>query len=360
MKRRLAQTRFQISFVALIIAIPALILLSSSAAQQQFGPAGVAPDASWTPVKSIDFSSKHNVMIKSEDGTLTPMDVPYFKSELIAPGTWRILSDGDYAYLIEGDNEALAIDSTYGAGNIREYMQTLTKKPVRYVANTHDHFDHTANNSYFDRAYMSAFTKTLATIPFASFSGINFPRNYPIQVVGDGYAFHLGNRDVEVFEIPNHTMGDLAYLDKRSRILFSGDVFIPITINSQSTVARFAANMRKLETHRSEFDKLAGGTYLSDASVVDHYLANAEYILAGHEGEPISAQQRGGPGGPPGGPQNAQTAQADVPPGTIVYIRHRVRPGDGGAGRPGGAPNPNIRRMTYSDCSITYDITKIN
>jgi hypothetical protein len=94
--------------------------------------------------------------------------------------------------------------------------------------------------------------------------------------------------------------------------------------------------------------------------VVDHYLANAEYILAGHEGEPISAQQRGGPVGPPGGPQNAQTAQADVPPGTIVYIRHRVRPGDGGAGRPGGAPNPNIRRMTYSDCSITYDITKIN
>ena len=24
------------------------------------------------------------------------------------------------------------------------YLQTLTKKPVRYVANTHDHFEHTA------------------------------------------------------------------------------------------------------------------------------------------------------------------------------------------------------------------------
>ncbi len=69
-------------------------------------------------------------MIKSQDGTLTPMDVPYYRSKLIAPGTWQIESDGDYSYLIEGDNEALAIDTGYGAGNIREYLQTLTKKPA--------------------------------------------------------------------------------------------------------------------------------------------------------------------------------------------------------------------------------------
>src|SRR6516225_9724785 len=147
--------------VTLSFAASAMVFVAI--AQQAYpGPAGVPPDAKWTPVKSIDFSSKHNVLIKSEDGTLTPMDVPFRKATLIAPGTWQIESDGDYQYLIEGDNEALAIDSGYGAGNIREYMQTLTKKPVRYVANTHHHFDHTANNAYFDRAYMSAYTQKWA------------------------------------------------------------------------------------------------------------------------------------------------------------------------------------------------------
>jgi hypothetical protein len=34
------------------------------------------------------------------------------------------------------------------------------------------------------------------------------------------------------------------------------------------------------------------------------------------------------------------------------------RPGDGGGGR-GGAPNPNLRRMTYGGVTITYDTTHV-
>ncbi len=345
---------------------PPAAAAAAAQAQPQFPPAGVEPTPGhpWVPTKLIDFSPKHDILIRNPDGTLSPMDEPYRKATLIAPGTWQILSEGDYQYLIEGDNEALAIDSGYGAGNIREFMQTLTKKPVRYIANSHDHFDHTANNEYFERAYMSAYTRTKATIPFQSFSGISFRRDYPVTVVGDGYVFHLGNRDIEVFEIPNHTMGDIAFLDRKERILFSGDVFIAMTVNSESSVARLASNMRKLAAHRSEFDRFAGGSSIGDASIVDKLLANAEYILAGHEGDVVVPQQRGGPGGGPGGPGGpqgaAQVQQVPAPPGAIVYTRRMPHPGDGGAGGgPGGTPNPNMRKMTYGGISITYDITKI-
>jgi glyoxylase-like metal-dependent hydrolase (beta-lactamase superfamily II) len=301
--------------------------------------------ASWTPTKSIDFSSKHNIMIRNEDGTLTPMDVPYYKSTLIAPGTWQIESDGDYSYLIEGDNEALAIDTGYGAGNIRAYLQTLTKKPVRHVANTHDHFDHTANNGYFDRAYMSAETARKATIPYASFAGMAFPNNYPKVIVGDGYQFQLGNREVEVFLIPNHTAGGTAYLDRRERILFSGDEIFQgnITISPVGSVARYESNMRKIAAHRNEYERLAtGGFGVIDASWVNKFLANTQYILAGHEGEPVTQQQRRPP--------------AD-PSAPVIYRRRVPRPGDGGAGS--GAPNENLRKMTYEGCGITYDIRHI-
>lgn len=57
----------------------------------------------------IDFLCKHHILLEHEDGSRQPMDVSFFQSEKIAPGTWQILSDGDYSYLVEGENEALVI-----------------------------------------------------------------------------------------------------------------------------------------------------------------------------------------------------------------------------------------------------------
>jgi glyoxylase-like metal-dependent hydrolase (beta-lactamase superfamily II) len=318
---------------------------TSSPAQADCGARSAA--AHYVPVKSIDFSSKHGVMIRSADGTLTPMDVPHYESTLIAPGTWRIESDGDFSYLIEGDNEALAIDTGYGAGNIREYLQTLTPKPVRYVANTHDHFDHTANNAYFDCAYMSEKTAEKATLPFQSFAGIAFPRDYPKVIVADGYRFQLGNREVEVFIIPNHTAGGTAYLDRRERILFSGDEIFEGSnpISATGSVAQYEKNLAKLEAHRKEFDRLAtGGFGVIDASWVDRYLANTRYILAGHEGEPATQGQ------PPGAGAES-SAQ-------IVYRRRFPRAGDSSGPR-ASTPAEYLRKMIYDGCTITYDVRHI-
>ena len=174
----------------------------------------------------IDFSCKHDIWLEDEDGSLQRMDMPFFRAWPVAPGTWRILSDGDYSYLVEGDDEAILIDSGYGAGNIREFAGTLTDKPVSRIANTHDHFDHPANNSYFDLAYMSAQTQPLATRPFPSFEGIDFPRDYPVQLVTDGDIIPLAGRPLRVFFIPDHAVGSLAFLDEKERILFSGDEFM--------------------------------------------------------------------------------------------------------------------------------------
>jgi glyoxylase-like metal-dependent hydrolase (beta-lactamase superfamily II) len=344
---------------ALSLAVLALLFAAWASGQTpQSDCAKQSAAAHYTPIKSIDFSSKHNIMIKSQDGTLTPMDVPYYRSKLIAPGTWQIESDGDYSYLLEGDSEALAIDTGYGAGNIREYLQTLTSKPLRFVANTHDHFDHTANDAYFDCAYMSAETAKKATIPFQSFDGVNFPRDYPKVIVGDGYKIQLGNREVDVFIIPNHTAGGTAYLDKRERIMFSGDEIFQgnITISATGSVAQYERNMSKLEAHRSEFDRLAtGGFGVIDATWVDKFLANTQYILAGHEGEPATPQQR-------------RPAPPSDPSAPLTYNRRFPRPGDSaernsnpsGPNQPGPPQaNENLRKMTYDGCGITYDIRHI-
>ena len=293
-------------------------------------------------MKEIDFSSKHHILIRNADGSLLPMDEPYFESEQVAPGTWKVLSSGDYCYVIEGDDEAIAVDTGYGAGNIRAYMQSLTEKPLRNVINTHDHFDHTANNGYFEKAYMSAETAPLATIPFPSFSGIDFPTDYEKVIVDDGDIIDPGNRPLEVFKVPDHSVGCIVLLDRKERILFSGDEYMMMGKNLNVSVRTFYGYLKKIMAHRSEFDHLcAGGGYL-DAALVDRLYACAEYILEGHEGEPLT-----GAGGPP--------PEEPDPLGRTIYDRILPHPED----RHQDEPNPDLRCMQYAGTQITYDVNKV-
>lgn len=310
--------------------------------------ASVKTASVWTPVQLIDFTSKHNVLIQNADGTTTPMDTPYFTSKQIAPCTWQIQSDGDYCYLVEGDDEAVMIDTGYGAGNIRAYAQTLTTKPIHNVINTHYHFDHTAGDAYFDCVYLTQETKENATIPYPSFSDILFPRNYPTVIVSDGYVYPLKGRNLLVLEIPNHTEGGIALLDAKERILFSGDEFMEMGIKINTSVEQFEKNMEKVKAHRSEFDTIAGGPGIMDASIVEKYLANAQYILS-RKGNAVKALDA------PKANYQPKKVTASVPAGTTVYIRGSVRPEDGGP----AAATEYTMIMDYDGCRLTYDSRKL-
>jgi len=295
-------------------------------------------------VKSIDFSCKHGQYIQNPDGSFSPMDEPFFQAEEIAPDTWKILSSGDYSYLAAGENEAIAIDCGYGAGNIREFMQSLTDKPLRNVVNTHDHFDHTADNGYFDRAFMSAETAELATIPSPSFEGIDFPRDYERVIIGEGYVFHLGGRDLEVFKTPDHAPGSICLLDRRERILFSGDEFTPGGKHLNGGLASFAKNVRRLAAHLDEFDLLCAGPGVFPADLIDRLNRCADYILSGHEGDIPE-------------PKNFELPVIAAPDGSRAYHRQLPHPED----MHHDGENDDIsylRCVKYAGTSITYDIRK--
>ncbi|MGM9521436.1 MAG: MBL fold metallo-hydrolase [Oscillospiraceae bacterium] len=268
-------------------------------------------------MKTVDFSCKHDVLIRNFDGTLSHMDEPYFQSKLIAKDTWQILSDGDYTYLIVGGDEALVFDTGYGAGNIREYCQTLTDKPVRRAANSHFHFDHTAGNCYFDEVIMSKDTEPLAAIPYKSFEGITFPRDYKTHIVHEGDTIDLGGgRVLEVLEIPCHAVGSIALLDRKNRILFSGDEVNKMS-NLNGSVSQLIRNMEKLKKYEGEFDICLGGPGPVEPALIDGILALAHDILDGK----TTPEEEG-----PRPPINRE----GVPDGVTVYDRRGARPGDGG------------------------------
>ena len=297
-------------------------------------------------VKLIDFSCKHHIMIQNPDGSLSPMDEPFYEAKEIAPGTWQVLSSGDYSYLLLGDDHGLSIDCGYGAGNIREYLESLGGKPVPWVANTHHHFDHSANNAYFDMAYMSEDTVPHVTIPYDSFSGIDFPRDYPITVLGDGDIIPLKGREIQVFLCPDHTDGSLVYLDRKERILFSGDEFFGMGMGKplNGGLATWIKNLEKLQQYRGEFDCMYGGGGYHPGSTFDAFLECAKYAMD-HEGVHFERK-----------PHNPPAPASD---GVIIYDRKRPHPGDGAKTTKRIMPDPaNMRMVEYAGTKITYDISK--
>lgn len=300
---------------------------------------------------TIDFSSKHDILLRNPDGSYSPMDESYYQAELVAPGTWKILSSGDYSYLVEGETEAVSIDTGYGAGNLREYLQTLTDKPVRNTFNTHSHFDHTANNGYFEKAYMAHAGLPYASQPYASFSGIDFPQDYERVGVGDDFIYDLGGRTLEVFNIPDHTTDGIALLDRRERLLFTGDEFMTMGKRLNVPLPVFMGQMEKLMAHRGEFDRLCAGGGVLDAKLLDRYYACAKQILSGSFGEKL----------PPEGPRQFR-ALPPGPNGEIVYDRMMPHPGDHGPELYPPQPGymPDIWVLEYAGAKIIYDKNKLN
>lgn len=242
----------------------------------------------WTKnMKPVPFVGKSHILLEDYDGYLTPMDVPYFKATLIAPGTWQVLSDGDYTYVIEGEDEALVIDSGYGCGDLRAFCQSLTEKPVYRIANTHSHFDHTANNYLFDCAYMSQDCYDNRTIAKPSHYGIDFPRDYPCVIIDEGYVFHLGSRDIEVYSFKGHSPQSPAFLDRKERILFSGDEMVVENYNCKYSVEFALEQLKKFDRLSEHYDTFCTGPGIFEARpLIDGYIKCAEYILAGGEGIP--------------------------------------------------------------------------
>ena len=225
-----------------------------------------------------------------------------FQSRPICTNTWLIQGDGSSSYLVVGDERGVVIDTGFATENIQEYAQSLTDKPVKWAANTHGHFDHTGGNGWFERAYMSAKALEIAKIPYPSKASLNYPLDYPVTVVGDGDTIDLGNRVLEVIEIPTHAPSSIAFLDRKERILFSGDevekgvMLVWMQDEPQPTVEQHAQNMEKLLKYRKAFDFICSGHELvmADPSLIEDYLEHDRRIMSGIEGHPWVPH----PGGP--------------------------------------------------------------
>lgn len=221
-----------------------------------------------------------------------------FKAKKLCKRTWMIEGDGCTSYVLEGNNDAIMIDNGYGVYDIRSFAERLIGRNIHSTINTHGHFDHGGGNGLFDKVYLAKAGESGAKTPYPSFKGVTFPKNFfdyqPIYVC-EGDIIELGSRSLEIIDIPSHSPGDIAILDKEQRLLFVGDnagkhvMLMYQQDDPQPTIEQYALHLNKLISYYDEFDYILSGhgTELEDKSLLKKLLANAEHILGGNEGMPF-------------------------------------------------------------------------
>ena len=127
--------------------------------------------------------------------------------------TWRIENEGVRAFLLEGSEKALLIDTGMTLPDARRIAESLTDRPVELL-NTHADRDHTSGNDAFDTFYMS---------PNEEYRYREKNGRGSLIPVSEGDVIDLGERELKIIDLPGHTPGSIAVLDACRRVLISGD-----------------------------------------------------------------------------------------------------------------------------------------
>ncbi|MBZ5497054.1 MAG: MBL fold metallo-hydrolase [Acidobacteriia bacterium] len=208
----------------------------------------------------------------------------WFEVYRIRPGVFAIYEPHQYeeviSYLIVGSQRALLFDTGMGMGDLRKIVTQLTRLPI-IVLNSHTHFDHIGDNWQFQTILGVNISYTRhnaggatheqlrdAVIPerFCGDLPPGFkPEGYAIppfkisSYVKEGEVLDLGDRKVEVLLTPGHAPDALCLLDRKNRLLFTGDTFYagPIFLYIPDTdVTAYGRSIEKLAKLVPQLDLL--------------------------------------------------------------------------------------------------------
>jgi len=190
--------------------------------------------------------------------------------------TWRIEDGMVRMFLLAGAKEALLIDSGMNTSNAKEIAEGITDLPVKLL-NTHADRDHVAGNGGFTFFYMSPKEEEL----YRNNGGTG-----EVVPVKQGEVIDLGDRPLEIIDLPGHTPGSIAILDVKNKVLIGGDSIQDGRIfmfGVHRNLPEYIASLEKLSAYEGRFDTVyaSHSTVSVSPDIIPKLIAGAKQILAG-------------------------------------------------------------------------------
>ena len=155
----------------------------------------------------------------------------------VRTGIYMLTGKGGNIGVSTGADGVFMIDDQFAplTAKIKAAVATLSSKPIRFVINTHWHFDHTGGNENLGRDgvvivahdnvrkrmskdnFIAAFKKKVPTSPKIALPAITF---------NDTMTFHFNGLTIQVVHQNSaHTDGDSIVLFKTANVIHTGDIF---------------------------------------------------------------------------------------------------------------------------------------
>jgi glyoxylase-like metal-dependent hydrolase (beta-lactamase superfamily II) len=140
--------------------------------------------------------------------------------------------------LVVGDDAVFVVDDQFAplTPKVLAAIKSVTPQPVRFVLNTHWHFDHTGGNENMGKAGALIFAhenvrRRMSKDQFIEALNRTEPASprgaLPVVTFTDTVSFHLNGDSIVVFHVaPAHTDGDAVVLFTRANVVHTGDLFV--------------------------------------------------------------------------------------------------------------------------------------
>jgi glyoxylase-like metal-dependent hydrolase (beta-lactamase superfamily II) len=165
------------------------------------------------------------------------------KSEKVVDGVWYITGISAYTVAIEMKDHVVVVEGPHGEQRsipvIAEIKKLVPGKPIKYLINTHHHFDHSSGIRAYAAEGATIVTHEInrplyekAVVNSWNFNPDRLAKSgkKPVfQTMGDNMVLTDGNRTVELYQIAGNSHHDgliMAYL-RKEKILIEADAYTP-------------------------------------------------------------------------------------------------------------------------------------
>jgi glyoxylase-like metal-dependent hydrolase (beta-lactamase superfamily II) len=171
------------------------------------------------------------------------LPAPMVTAEEISKGVWYLAGQSHHSVLVEFSDHLALIEAPQNevrTGAVLAKVKELKpNKPLKYVVNTHHHFDHSGGVrramaedgvTLITHAGNKAFFEEIAKRPSTMYPDTlsKSPKTPAIEGVTDKYELKDGTRTVEIYHVPNvHSQTMLMVYFPAERFLIEADLYNP-------------------------------------------------------------------------------------------------------------------------------------